>query len=208
MKTPTIVCVILCAVCIRLFNSVLMTWMPTYFTRAAEVPITAASRYSSIIVLVSSLAVFYGGPLLDWIKNKNDRFVPMWLTFVMLFSGTLNIIAFSVLQPGSAMQVGLLVISGCFFGTLLAAGSFLILDLTPATSRATAISLMILSQNLLGYGLGPIVTGALSDMSGISFAMMVSPAILVVGGAIYAVCIFTYPRDKAKAECVDITFHA
>ena len=126
----------------------------------------------------------------------------------MFLSGFLNFTAYTFLRPGSLEQVALLVISGCFFGTLLAAGSFLILDLTSATSRATAISLMILSQNLLGYGLGPIVTGTLSDMFSISFAMTVASTILFVGGAIYAVCIFTYPRDKEKAECVDITFHA
>lgn len=208
LKTPTIVCVILCAVCIRLFNSVLMTWLPTYFTRVAEVPMTTASSYASLIILMSSLAVFYGGPLLDWLKNRNERLVPVWLTFVMFLSGFLNFTAYTFLRPGSLEQVALLVISGCFFGTLLAAGSFLILDLTSATSRATAISLMILSQNLLGYGLGPIVTGTLSDMFSISFAMTVASTILFVGGAIYAVCIFTYPRDKEKAECVDITFHA
>lgn len=208
LKTPTIVCVILCAVCIRLFNSVLMTWLPTYFTRVAEVPMTTASSYASLIILMSSLAVFYGGPLLDWLKNRNERLVPVWLTFVMFLSGTLNFTAYTLLQPGSLAQVALLVISGCFFGTLLAAGSFLILDLTSAASRATAISLMILCQNLLGYGLGPILTGTLSDRFSISFAMTAASMILFVGGAIYAVCIFTYPRDKAKAECVDITFHA
>ncbi len=208
LKTPTIVCIILCAVCIRLFNSVLMTWLPTYFTRVAEVPMTTASSYASLIILMSSLAVFYGGPLLDWIKNRNEKLVPVWLTFVMFFCGALNFTAFSLLQPGSLAQVSLLVLSGCFFGTLLAAGSFIILDLTSATSRATAISLMILSQNLLGYGLGPILTGTLSDMFSISFTMSVSPVILLAGGLIYAVCIFTYPRDKENTECIDIAFHA
>ncbi len=206
-KTPTVLCVICSAVCIRMFNGVLLSWTPSYFTRVAEVPMTVASSYASLVIIAESAAIFLGGPVVDWVKNTSNRLVPVWLCFAMLASGALYVFAYRACVPGSAVQVAILVFSSLIFGTVFSAGTFLIVDLTAANYRATAISLMILSQNLLGYSVGPIFTGTLSDMFDLSTAMSLSASVLVVGAVFYGICIFTYPRDKERAECVDIEFH-
>lgn len=207
VKMPTVLCVILSAVCIRMFNGVLISWTPTYFTRVAEVPLTVASTYASLIIVAESLAIFLGGPVVDWVKSRSNRFVPIWLCFALLSSGALYVIAYKFCQPGSLVQVAMLVTSSLIFGTVFSAGTFLIVDLTAANYRATAISLMILSQNLLGYSVGPIVTGTISDMFNLSTAMVMSSFVLLAGAVFYFICIFTYPRDKENAACVDIEFH-
>ena len=204
---PTVLCVICSAVCIRMFNGVLISWMPSYFTRVADVPMTVASSYTSLIIIAESAAIFLGGPVVDWVKNRSNRLVPIWLCFAMLASGMMYVCAYGFCQPGSMVQVALLVISSLIFGTVFSAGTFLIVDLTAANYRATAISLMILSQNLLGYSVGPIFTGTISDMFNLATAMSISASVLVVGAAFYCICIFTYPRDKERAACVDIEFH-
>ena len=204
---PTVLCVICSAVCIRMFNGVLLSWTPSYFTRVAEVPMTVASSYASLIIVAQSLAIFLGGPVVDWVKSRGNRLVPIWLCFAMLASGAMYVIAYKFCQPGSLVQVAVLVTSSLIFGTVFSAGTFLIVDLTAANYRATAISLMILSQNLLGYSVGPIVTGTISDMFNLSTAMVMSSFVLLAGAIFYFICIFTYPRDKENATCVDIEFH-
>lgn len=207
VKMPTVLCVICSAVCIRMFNGVLLSWTPTYFTRVAEVPMTVASTYASLIIVAESLAIFLGGPVVDWVKSRSNRLVPIWLCFAMLASGALYVAAYKFCQPGSLVQVAVLVTSSLIFGTVFSAGTFLIVDLTAANYRATAISLMILSQNLLGYSVGPIVTGTISDMFNLSTAMVMSSFVLLAGAIFYGICIFSYPRDKENAACVDIEFH-
>ena len=63
------------------------------------------------------------------------------------------------------------------------------------------------NRGLLGYSVGPIVTGTISDMFNLSTAMVMSSFVLLAGAIFYFICIFTYPRDKENATCVDIEFH-
>lgn len=206
IKTPTMLCVFFAAFLLRMYNGVAMSWLPSYFKRVAEMPITTAGTTSSIIITVSSVAIFYGGPLIDWLRTKNKNFATIWLTFAMAICGILNFLAYYACIPGSMLQILVLIVGNMFFGTIFSGGLFLVLDLSSADYRATAVSLMILVQNLLGYGLGPVFTGAMSDWFDLSTAMTITSGVLVLGAIIYGISIFTYPKDVAKVKCVEVEF--
>ncbi len=205
-KTPTMICVFVGAIILRMYNGTVMSWLPSYFKRIAEMPMTSAGTLASSIIIVNTVAIFYGGPWIDWLRTKNKNYAPIWLAFAMTVCGILNFTAFYLCPPGSTIQIINLVVGNMFFGTVFSGGLFLVLDLSSADYRATAVSLMILAQNLFGYSLGPVFTGAISDMFDLATAMTVMSAVLIAGGIVYAISIYTYPKDLAKVKCVEIEF--
>lgn len=65
-----------------------------------------------------------------------------------------------------------------WFGPLFAA----IQELAPAHTRSTAISFALLVLNLLGVGPGPLITGRLGDVRGLTFGLLTS--VFVVAAAV------------------------
>ena len=53
-----------------------------------------------------------------------------------------------------------------------------VIDVIHPALRATAASILSLTQNLFGLAGGPLLTGVLSDAYGLQFALSVVPAVL------------------------------
>jgi MFS family permease len=66
--------------------------------------------------------------------------------------------------------------------------------------RATAASVLALTQNLFGLTAGPLLTGALSDLYGLPFALSVVPAFCVAAAAVFALAARTYVADLKAAR--------
>lgn len=77
-------------------------------------------------------------------------------------------------------------VSGISVGILLPSSLAAIQAVCGSHRRATAVALMLFSGNVLGAGLGPVLTGAMSDAltlgfgtDALSFAMMLGTGLLL-----------------------------
>jgi MFS family permease len=73
-----------------------------------------------------------------------------------------------------------------------------VVDVVHPSVRATAASVLSLTQNLFGLAAGPLLTGFLSDAYGLPFAMSVVPLLCVAAAAVFAAAARTYPSDLAN----------
>jgi MFS transporter, Spinster family, sphingosine-1-phosphate transporter len=70
------------------------------------------------------------------------------------------------------------------------------IDVSQPRLRATAASILALSQNLLGFAAGPLLTGMLADAHGLRFAMSVVSTFSRLATAIFAIAARTYRNDQ------------
>jgi dipeptide/tripeptide permease len=70
--------------------------------------------------------------------------------------------------------------------------------------RAISYALCVISQNLLGSSLGPIVTGVLSDAYGIATALKLSTLAALISCILFYLGSKFYKRDLDKVEKVTL----
>jgi MFS family permease len=76
-----------------------------------------------------------------------------------------------------------------------AAGA-VISDVTHPGLRATALAVIVLGNNLLGFAPGPILVGALSDAMGLGIAMTLAPAVCLLAATFFMLGARHYERDR------------
>jgi MFS family permease len=99
--------------------------------------------------------------------------------------------AFGALAPGP-LQIGAIVLGAFFMGATTGPIPAVAIDVVHPALRSTAGSMVAIVQNLFGLGIGPLMTGALSDALGLQTAMAIVPlscacaaVLLVIGSRFY-----------------------
>ena len=82
-----------------------------------------------------------------------------------------------------------------------------VVDVVHSSVRATAASVLALTQNLFGLAAGPLLAGALSDVYGLPFAMSVVPLFCVLAAVVFVVAARTYEADLKRAESIEPAPH-
>jgi MFS family permease len=75
-----------------------------------------------------------------------------------------------------------------------------VVDVVHPGIRATAASVLALTQNLLGLAVGPLLAGLLSDAYGLPFAMSVVPLFSIVAAAVFLFAVRSYEADLSFVE--------
>ena len=117
-----------------------------------------SATYGLIYIVFGTLGTFLGGFLSDWYQAR-VRF----LAYLMLCITPL-LITFRVVSPSSAlfyvgMAAGMFSVSS-FYGPAFST----VQDLTPVRLRGVMTGLLLVACNLLGLGIGALMTGVLSDV--------------------------------------------
>lgn len=206
LRTPTLLCVFFAQACVCLVTGTFINWLPSYFSREAGLPMLTASSLSAVYMMGTMVATLLSGPFLDWMRHKRLTLALSWQTVACFIAFGLIYTVFALTTPGSALQVGLLVASNFFWGTLITLTFTITADLSLPNQRGTAIGLLISIQNILGLGLGPLLTGILSDRFNLSTALLILSSFFAVAGLLYAGARFFYPRDLAKMKEVQLEF--
>ena len=165
-----------------------------------------AGSVSSALFLGSILSMVCIGPIIDLTRKYRAHGIPLVIAVCFLLQGGLQLLAFTALPAGGWTQIAVLFVGGVFGGGMAAGFSTIIVDLVHPGARATAISLMVLCQNILGFALGPVVVGFLSDNFTLGTAMSLLSFAPLLAGLAFVVCFFTYRRDAAKVDCVNLSF--
>ena len=122
-----------------------------------------SATYGLIYIIFGTAGTFLGGILSDWYQARYKGGRVRFLAYLMLCITPL-LISFRFVSPSSSlfyigMAAGMFSVSS-FYGPAFST----VQDLTPARLRGVMTGLLLVACNLLGLGIGAMMTGVLSDV--------------------------------------------
>jgi predicted MFS family arabinose efflux permease len=137
-------------------------WSPAFLMRSYHMSAGQVGGYYTAAVGPASLvAVFVGGALNDWLMKRDRRWSLWILAACFAINVPVSLIFFLVHNFPLAMVMTLV---STTVGSLWVAPSYaLVQDLAGPYMRAIAAAIFMMIINIIGLGLGPYVTGVLSD---------------------------------------------
>lgn len=148
------------------------------------------------------LGTALGGVFSDWSDRRSPVGGIRMAALTMLASAVLAVAG--LLQPNLALAIALLggyiLLMSFYYGAVY--NTFV--SNTPVPMRGSAIAVMIILMNLLGYGLGPQVAGILSDLFGgagiadsLRWALVCTSGFFVLAGLCFRIAQVTLARELA-----------
>ena len=145
------------------FGYGILQWQPAFFIRSYGLTTGELGIWLTLIYGLGGIAGTYlGGALASRFAAHDERFqlksmAAIYVGFAVLMAGvylsTNPYLAFVLM---GAASVGGNMANGPLFATIQ--------TLAPRQMRAMSIAVVYLFANLIGMGLGPLITGALSDL--------------------------------------------
>ena len=122
-----------------------------------------SATYGLIYITFGTAGTFLGGMLSDWYQSRYKGGRVRFLAYLMLCITPL-LISFRFVSPTSSlfyigMAAGMFSVSS-FYGPAFST----VQDLTPVRLRGVMTGLLLVACNLLGLGIGALMTGVLSDV--------------------------------------------
>ena len=134
-----------------------------FLIRSHHMTATSAANWLTIFAAVGALGTFLGGYAADKLSaRRNDKRWYLWVPGV----ATLAMVPFQIVAYGSPTLplalgsfMAMTFLAAVFFGP-----SFVMTQaLATVNMRSVASSLLLFVQTMIGYGLGPLVAGNISD---------------------------------------------
>lgn len=150
-----------------------IAWMPSYMNRYFDMPPDKAAMSAGLMILISGLGMVVGGYIVDRISRGDSR---KRLQIIMVYA----LLAALLLLAAYATPVGqlhyMLLTAGMTVGSGFSGPAVAVLSkVTPASIHATAFAMMTMSMALLGFSLGPFVTGLIADHTSLATAFYAVP---------------------------------
>jgi MFS family permease len=180
----------------------LLSWLPSYFSRLDNIPLQKAGTKASLVMLLAIIGAPLGGYLVDkWRKKRiNARLIFPAITTII--ASVFAFLAFVVFD-GTIQYISLLML-GITVTMFIPAAGAVTQDLVHPGLRATSYALAVITQNLIGASMGPLVIGMISDRTDISTALSILPIFLVISAVLFFVGSFYYKKDLEKVEEVPL----
>ena len=142
-------------------------WMAPFLQRVHELSSGETANWlAPVAALPAALGAFLGGYLCDR-YGVNDRRMYIWIpAFAIVIALPFQLWAYFLGDHRAAMLVYAIpvLLNACYLGPMLAMTH----GLVSLRMRAVSSSVLFLVLNFIGLGLGPLVTGILSDVFGAS----------------------------------------
>ena len=177
-------------------------WLPSFFNRYYGLAPDQAGLKTGLVVLVGGIGAVLWSVVADrWSGRMRQArlYVP---ALAGLATAVLMFIAFGLLSPGPA-QFALIVAGAMAMTGSIGPVCAVVVDVTHPALRATAASILSLTQNLFGLAAGPLLTGYLSDAYGLPFALAVIPAFCLCAAIVFGIAARTYEFDLKNAEAAE-----
>jgi predicted MFS family arabinose efflux permease len=185
-----------------MFTSISMsTFLPTYFQRVQGFPLQKATLLASGIMLTAIVGSPLGGWIADaWMKKRLQARL-LLPAISALLTAALFLTGFC-LPSGGFIQYGIFLLAG--IASIAWASSAIVVtqDVVHPGLRAISYALCVVTQNLLGSALGPVVTGAFSDKYGILTALKIASSMALISCALFTLGSRFYRRDLEKVARV------
>ena len=138
-------------------------WLPSYLMRIHGMGTGAAGTWLALMSgIVGGLGAVAGGLLSDRLGRADRRWY-LWIPLIgLLCAAPLAVAAFLAKSPMAAVYLMMapMFLHYMYLGPLLAVAH----SLVDAHMRAFASAVLFFALNLIGFGLGPVFTGFISDL--------------------------------------------
>jgi MFS family permease len=179
-----------------------LLFVPSYMTRVLGYPIEQAGYYFGI---TSAFAVFtgsiFGGILSDSMVRRDPRWLVWFPGILFIIAGIPNSAMFLIDDLPLFLAVNTL---GMFFlNASLPAAFTAVHAVCGGKRRATAIALVLFLVNSVGFGLGPLLIGVLSDLFtarygvvGLRYALLIAMLLIPLAGLLWLTAAPTVAEDR------------
>ncbi|MDW3648789.1 MAG: MFS transporter [Bacteroidia bacterium] len=140
-----------------------LEWIPPFASEAVTINLTVVGLMFAFSVGVGGgLGTFLGGFLSDRLSKRDNR----WYCWISALSILISIpFGYAVIFTGNmTLLVLMFFISNVLFGMYLGPSIAVSHSLVPPHFRAMASAVLFFVLNLIGIGMGPLVTGIFSDL--------------------------------------------
>jgi MFS family permease len=181
-------------------------WMPAFFMRRfALTTAQVGASYSAMAGLATIVGIVVGGVIGDWLSKRDGR-GPFFM-FAASFALTGPILWYSLMADHYSTAVGL-VFPMTLIATIWISPSYAAIQaLSGARLRSTGAATFMLTQNLIGQGLGPSLVGWLSDWlapvhgaRSLQISLMLVTTTYLVGAICFLIAARTARADIADAD--------
>lgn len=183
----------------------LMNWTVPFYVRLHGMSLTSVGLYMALASgLGGAIGMFFGGFLADHFGKRDERF-RVWvigLSFLVTVAMALGQLLAPSLDVSLVFGFLVAVFQIAYYGPIVA----VVQTLVSSRQRALAGALLLLVFNIVGLGLGPFLTGALSDHlttflggEGLRWALVAS-----LGSSAVAGLAFLWIGPAFKAELLRI----
>ncbi|HEX2492680.1 MAG TPA: hypothetical protein VHK24_02820, partial [Steroidobacter sp.] len=151
--------------CCNVTLATIAIWTPSFLIRVHELPLRSAGLAAAFAVGVcGALGAGFNGAIADRIGRRNEWKKLLVPVIGVSMSIVLGLSAF-LLVEGATLAVAMMGLMAFVGQSFIGVGYGLASSLAPLAMRAATISILLVSFNVLSYGLGTLVVGAVSDAS-------------------------------------------
>jgi MFS transporter, Spinster family, sphingosine-1-phosphate transporter len=159
-------------------------WTPAFLERIRGIPKAQATvQFGAVVVVTGFVGTYAGGWIGDYYL-RTSRQAYLWVSGIAtLAAAPLTLVALAVARPpvywAAIVAAELLLFAST--GPINSA----IVNVVPATIRATAVALSIFAIHILGDVPSPWLVGVLSDARTLGEAVLIIPVAVLAGGLIW-----------------------
>ena len=165
-------------------TTAVIVWMPSYLNRYYGLAPSEAGLQAAGLLLVSAIGMIPCGILADRLSRRNAANKLRIASLYAALACALLVIAF--MQPPGPAQIILIGVGMFVSGGTAGPAGAIIVQVTDARIRATALGFVTVCNQLLGVAPGPFVTGLVADHLGLKQALGLAPLVSLLAFA----CLF------------------
>jgi MFS family permease len=165
MRSPAVFCLMCACTLIGLLNITIGVWTISFFMRVHETPLAQASL---LLGIGGGLIGMMSPPVMGWLADRlaprNVRWPLRIVAIACLFSFLLTLVM--LFTPSLLIAIVTFVIADFLRHGYTPPTYSVLMTHTPAHMRSSVMAILQLMTNMAGFGLGPFITGAISDYYG------------------------------------------
>jgi MFS family permease len=159
-----------------------------------------------MVMLMSIIGAPLGGFLADLWMKKTPNGRPYFIALSSLTTSIALFLSFAILH--GTVQYAMLIFAGITAVAFVSGAMAIIQDVSNPGLRATYFSLNVVTQNLLGSSLGPIVIGSISDHYTLGTAMAIMPVFSLLAAVAFISTSRFYSQAAGKVEAIEAQIQA
>ena len=186
LRNRSVLALVMAVMLAAMLVSSLWTWTASFLIRIHGLEPKQAGL---VIAIAAGVGMALGSSTAGPLADRLARGIPSRLAFVPSATTALSVLAaFGMLfAPTAPTAIGFALLMGVMLGGWFGPGYGLLLTLTPVSMRGRVTATSQLLSNLVGAGLGPLLTGALSDHIGGPDSLRLAIALTMIVGVLAAV---------------------
>lgn len=138
-------------------------WVASFLIRSHGMGLAEVGlKYGMVVSLSTAAGVLFGGWLSDRLYTVDVRWVVRLPALACLLAFPVSMLVFTL--QTTHIVIALMGVLGFFFGATTPPAMAAVHAIAGARRRALAIAFIFLMTNVIGFGLGPVLIGMLSDL--------------------------------------------